>query len=522
MIVERISLRLLITLIVAILGLLPVVHTFLMGHLFMERAERSHVASMQRVLKVATEEVMQQLRERTRSVAYELQSRGELRQAVKGFSRNPAAATVALNDPFAKGFAGIRLLDLVKLRLYDLELNYLAQSEPGPVLPHRLPRSLHRQAAGRTGADALKSVTEVWLHETGPYLSVLVPVGGLRALGYLEVVIDPMFSLARVESMVDMPLRFEDGGGKPLSDDFQADDTALLKVGYLLTDRAARPVLRLVASRDLAELRAGLVDDQESIAGSTATIALLTLLIALLLLERYVFHPIRLLSMGMANAARGSPPQVLVPHATAELRQLTSSFNAMARRLSSHTRKLSEMTNEDPLTGIANRRRFDQVLAHEWRRSSRQGTPLALILVDIDHFKAFNDSLGHTAGDECLRRVAQALEEGAGRASDLVARYGGEEFAIVLSETDADGARQVAERMMERIAALEAAHPDSPFGILTVSIGIASVLPDRRLAPQSLVERADSALYSAKANGRNGLALYEPDDFDDTSAPAAS
>jgi diguanylate cyclase (GGDEF)-like protein len=148
----------------------------------------------------------------------------------------------------------------------------------------------------------------------------------------------------------------------------------------------------------------------------------------------------------------------------------------------------------DGLTGIANRRRFDEALDVEWRRGVRSHAPLSLLMIDIDGFKHFNDAHGHQAGDDCLCRVGAILVESLNRAGDLVARYGGEEFAVLLPETDAEHARRVAEILRERVAA---AAP------VTVSVGVSTIVPDLSGAPFVLVSDADAALYEAKRSGRN-------------------
>ncbi len=171
--------------------------------------------------------------------------------------------------------------------------------------------------------------------------------------------------------------------------------------------------------------------------------------------------------------------------------------------LASANRKLTELTLTDGLTGVANRRRFDLELAEEWQRGIRTKEKLSLLMIDIDRFKALNDRYGHQRGDECLQRVAAALKRQAGRVEDLVTRYGGEEFAIILPRTDLAAARLVGERMREAVEALELSHAGSEFGVVTVSIGAATLVPTREAAGDMLIEAADRALYVAKGAGRN-------------------
>ena len=166
--------------------------------------------------------------------------------------------------------------------------------------------------------------------------------------------------------------------------------------------------------------------------------------------------------------------------------------------------RLRMMVMQDGLTGIANRRCFDEMLEQEHRRAARESVPLALLLIDVDRFKAFNDTSGHMAGDACLRRIAAELHTHPRRPADLVARYGGEEFAFLLPGTDGAGALARAETMRLAIRDLAIAHGCSPAGVVTISIGVSVIWPQpgQDLAP-TLIDVADTALYRAKAAGRN-------------------
>ncbi len=171
---------------------------------------------------------------------------------------------------------------------------------------------------------------------------------------------------------------------------------------------------------------------------------------------------------------------------------------------------LATLSLTDCLTGISNRRRFDEFLKSEWLCAARTGKPLSLILADVDYFKAYNDHYGHTAGDQCLKTVAQTLAEGLSRRTDLVARYGGEEFACVLPATDHIGAMAIADRLREQVASRRCDHPLSPVGpFVTVSMGVATLRPDPHTEPHTLIESADHYLYQAKQAGRNRV-LGEP------------
>lgn len=174
-------------------------------------------------------------------------------------------------------------------------------------------------------------------------------------------------------------------------------------------------------------------------------------------------------------------------------------------QLKRQTDLLKAISQLDGLTGIANRRRFDLQLELDWRRCARANEPLSLLLLDIDYFKQYNDELGHLAGDECLRQMARSLSSCLGRPYDLLARYGGEEFVVLLPQTNLAGAEFLAQQMVQRVRDLALHHPAVAGGIVSVSIGVASQIPQESLAPLTLVRAADEQLYRAKQAGRDRI-----------------
>lgn len=172
-------------------------------------------------------------------------------------------------------------------------------------------------------------------------------------------------------------------------------------------------------------------------------------------------------------------------------------------RLNAANKELQRLSATDGLTGIANRRMFDELGMREWRRCERMKKPLALVMIDVDHFKLFNDKYGHQAGDECLRKVADQVSRVAPRATDLAARYGGEEFVLVLGETDTDGAKWIANRLRQQVSELNIPHYATESRHVTISCGVASVVPEEGLSLEVLLKSADQALYQAKRAGRD-------------------
>lgn len=176
----------------------------------------------------------------------------------------------------------------------------------------------------------------------------------------------------------------------------------------------------------------------------------------------------------------------------------------VTRQLALANRRLEQLSLTDGLTGLANRRHFDQALRAEWSRAARDREALALLLIDIDHFKRYNDTYGHQDGDRCLQQIAATLAQRATRPGDLVARYGGEEFAVILANTGLDGARTVAERLRAEVAALAIPHSASLVAAtVTLSVGVAATIPAPATDPAALIAASDQALYRAKEQGRN-------------------
>lgn len=218
-----------------------------------------------------------------------------------------------------------------------------------------------------------------------------------------------------------------------------------------------------------------------------------------------------------------------------ELGVLAKSFNLMARNLSQSFAALRSINSEleervairtlelqqandelrnqigiDGLTQVANRRRFDEYIEQVWRSCLRQNQPLSLIISDVDYFKFYNDRYGHLAGDDCLRNIAQVIQQNINRPNDLAARYGGEEFAVILPNTFEQGAIKVAEKIRTGVKQLQTPHQASPIDeYVTLSLGVASIMPTEANQPEHLIEAADKALYMAKAQGRNREVLYE-------------
>ncbi len=252
-------------------------------------------------------------------------------------------------------------------------------------------------------------------------------------------------------------------------------------------------------------------------------------LILTIFVSQWVARPLVALGEWATKLGRGE--WVEAKHLTspiAEVGYLYNAFQAMADSVKYHTdhlkqevatrtaelelanSELAKRSNTDGLTGVANRRYFDETLAQEVSLARRLNEPLALIMIDVDEFKKFNDHYGHQAGDDCLIQIARVLNDNTHRPSDLAARYGGEEFVIIAAHSDAKGAMALAEILRLKINRLSIAHALSSAGVVTASFGVAALVPDEKQGATELIKMADQALYRAKEAGRNRVELASP------------
>jgi len=213
----------------------------------------------------------------------------------------------------------------------------------------------------------------------------------------------------------------------------------------------------------------------------------------MLIVDAHMLHRIVVVQIFLAVALFTAFPVAALLEERKELEVSLQQSEAQYRRLA----------NADGLTGLANRRWFDDRLEEEWHRALERRQPLALLLIDVDLFKTYNDLCGHIAGDKCLRQIAQGIADTLTRDLGVVSRFGGEEFAVILSNTERGAALEVAEELRATVAAMKLPHEGSPWGIQTVSIGVAAVVPERTESALWLLDASDSALYCAKRLGRN-------------------
>ena len=280
--------------------------------------------------------------------------------------------------------------------------------------------------------------------------------------------------------------------------------------------RIAGTESRLIVSIDETRVSAAINREIRTAYLQLGFVCLFVLVGALVAAEKLIIQPIEMLEAMAKRFGQGDwSVRAAASRLPAEFVPLARAFNAMAAQLGQRERelvatndRLTVIASIDMLSGLANRRGFQSRLDFEWMRAQQDGSELSLLMIDVDHFKLFNDRYGHVEGDVCLRRIGKLLRETASGEDDLPARYGGEEFALLIPGADVDAALKTGERLRNAVEAMCIAHASSPEGQVTISIGVASLIPGVAEHAEHLVEAADIALYAAKRRGRNTVVAH--------------
>ncbi len=329
-----------------------------------------------------------------------------------------------------------------------------------------------------------------------------------------------------------------EGVGRRMSDQFLLNVLASQAAGSTTTlapDGTRRALsfaripdtgLSLVVSVDESRIVGDIDRDIRNAYLQLALVSIAVLLGAWMFAERLIMRPIRVLTtmatrLGQGDFSTRSDRTTMPP----EFARLATELNVMASQLGERERELRASNNQlsvlaslDSLSGLANRRGFDSRLGFEWVRAEHSGHSLALLMIDIDHFKLFNDTYGHLEGDTCLRHVGETLAMIADQVTGFAARYGGEEFSLMIPAIDAARAREIGEMVRKAIEQLNVPNLSAPLGYLTVSVGIAIGTPSPETDATGLVEAADAGLYAAKRRGRNLVVEHDAIRVDDMAA----
>ena len=496
------------------MGILGMVLTIITCEIYRNLALDNQRTAFQELIQLAVEEQLSNIKAKGVKLGLSIQKDKQFRTAFSSGTETDVEA--ALSSHFNRYFVTTGILNVEKFVAFDNDLNFIAAAHkssselnfktvPCPTLV--------QDAGSRLGPDKIKPMSRLCIAGDKPYLSVLVPIGGLVLKGYLQVVINPTTDLQHIETKLGMPLSLSYINSETAYKSRQWPKANALKdvfiVDYTLKDATQSPLLSFHLAYDFKILEQKLQDTRAIILLTVSLTTFIAALLCLLMLQKTALSPLNKLGTHLQRVRRDKEylsEQVAVEGVT-EVSSLARDFNGMTAELYAAYESLEIMALTDSLTELPNRDLFYDRLNQFILMNRRTPMPFAVFMMDLDRFKLINETLGHHIGDNLLQLAAARLKE-AMRESDTVARLGGDEFAALLPKvTDADCATIVAERIIENIS--------KPFNIrghnLSVGISIGIVMfPLHSTDTNEIVQRADVAMYYAKHNAI-GYAFYDPE-----------
>jgi len=443
----------------------------------------------------------------------------------------------AIDDQFRQYLITADLLKLVQFYVYDRNFRLLSQASKGPQIKEAnqaICVSLVEQGHVRSGSERLKIISELCRSGGKPYLAVMVPIGGLRPIGYLQIIVDPIHSLKMIEEELRMPVQIRLPKGELVyqSDNWGVHTEENTLIGnYLLMTTDRQPALEFDVAQDISEFRATLNESRNRVMAAAGTATLVIVMFTILILEKTTLKPLQRLTEQLHRVGQNRKrlSETVTIEGNAEVRALASMFNEMGSELSRLYDRYEEMAYIDPLTGLPNRRFFQDCLLKTLSQSAQKKQKFTILLLDLDGFKEINDTLGHHVGDLFLGYVGKllhgslralgtisfdqlnatpgVLENELGINGAMIARLGGDEFAILLpiikESDDAVAVARCITQVLEPAVEIEGQSI-----VVSGSIGIAT-FPEHGIDAETLMRRADIALYAAKKT-KTDYAIYDP------------
>lgn len=523
----RMSLNAVLGVTISVMGILGLLLAGITGEVYREHAFNSYRSILVRSIHSKTDDLLAAGAMHARDLGLALQNSEGLAPLIR--AGNVAEITSRLNSQFRQYFVTAGVLKLDKIRVYDPELKFVAESSQGmplPALTHICPGFLE-EARKRAGPDRLKTLTRQCAADGEPYSVALVPAGGIRIVGYIEVVTDPLRSLDRLGIELGMPTSIATASGRQAvhSADWKPNgqDGNALKIVYTQHDFIGRPAMVITALADVKSFAGSLDKTLHRITLVATLVTLAAVATVLFLFKRLALQPLQRLTdqLRLLRRDRTQLGRHISVGGSSEIRQLANDFNEMTTELSNLYGRLESVAYIDPLTKLANRARFSDILSANVLDALRSKESFALMILDVDRFKSVNDLFGIETGDSLLVQIGARLENTI-RKSDVMgrlektalmeandsrsaARLGGDEFGAILRGVhSADEAGSVGRKVLQAMAV--------PFVVagktipVSVSIGFA-LCPGHGTDANTLLRRADVALTEAKM-GQTGLQLF--------------
>ena len=404
--IESLSIKSATVAIFIMMGIMAIVLSLLAGSYFRKSALDAQMSSLSRVLEVAVQQMQQRLGEHSFDLGMKLAHSDKLVSAFNEAVASGSDAELAtlLDDPFISGFVGFSAINLVKLRVYTPDLEFAGESSLGrDGLQARLPGYLEKTVRGREARDRLKGVDALWLSSTGPLHSSVVPLGGLRPVGYLEVVVDPLFNMAEIAAITRTPVTIHSMSGELVSSANHGSASEYLPVEYILHTPDGQPAFRIVGLEDVARLSEELARIRLVTITGFLALAFCTLLLALWLFSRFMLSPVSAMARNMQEMAQGKLDRVVSSRALREFHVLADAFNTMASQVRMRTNDLERLLDLDDSAILCFDRDGELVYFNRsslalFGYSDEEISDLDLADLFIDDVPALGDSLEATGG----------------------------------------------------------------------------------------------------------------------------
>jgi diguanylate cyclase (GGDEF)-like protein len=521
----RFSMNASLWLTIVMMGLLGMALAITTGNTYRELMLEQQRAALADLIKLKTGDLLENLKISSAKLGIDMQREPAFRDAFEARDQNKIVSF--LNNEFHRYFETAGILKLEKLYVFDLNYSLISESTAAegvatsgnPVICADLVQS----ASQRKGADRLKTLSTACLFKGKPHFAVLTPIGGLHVIGYIAVVTDPSFTLARLEPELGLPLKISALAGTTLYASAKwpsnQETGSFLIANHAVESNTGKTVLQATMASDMKSLNDDLGHARNVVLIAAGIATLLTGILALFLLQRTAVRPLKKLAGQIRRVLddRSNLGEQVSVSGIAEVHDLASNFNTMTAELKALYDKLDTMAFRDDLTGLPNRSLFNDRVQQIILICERQEIRFALLMMDLNRFKQVNDSLGHSVGDELLQQVAARLLSALRKSDSLMyvqedsmlARLGGDEFAVLLPMVStAENTSTVANRLQKSM--------DESFNIsskqfnIGISIGIA-MYPDDGEDTSTLMRHADIAMYQAKRSQR-GFAFYDSAD----------
>ena len=514
------SIRTSLGFIIALMGLLGVALAIMTGEIYRHSALDNHRSALVDLVQLKVNDLLHDLDNKSRALGLAVQHTNSFRTAFASKSRKDI--THLLNNQFHQYFVTADVIKLKKLYAFDEYFNLLAESSEGSsnILPQEVVCSnLVKRAKRRHGAQRLQPISELCVHNRLAYQSVIVPIGGLKVIGYVGIITDPSHSLIATEADLGMPLRISLPNDKVvyLSEQWPNPNTMddLILAEYTLQSQTFEPALKIAIVNNIQSLNKKLEKTRYLVMFVAGLATILTVIIVLYLFQKTMLKPLNQLTrqLRILKKDRSRLGELVSVVGNSEIKELATDFNEMTMELKNLHDSLENLTFTDALTDLPNKGLFQDRLEQISLFCQHNTNRFAVYMMDLDRFNEINETFGHHVGDELLKQVGSRIDNVL-RFSDTVARLmdqtiarlGGDEFAAILPTVhDEKGAIVVAHKIQSAI--------EPPFTIegntlsIGISIGIA-MYPQHGKDPQVLLHRAGIAMYKAKHN-RLGFAFYD-------------